>query len=395
MNRYLVNGKLVISNYELDGESIYKGDDSQFEKMFLCVKNDDIKDRIVFPLEYMDNLKKNEDLSQIIKGKEKLEKEVYALNISNPRWRETLIDSKKEKYKIHLLGLGDVGSTLLIGLRLLGGDILSEIGIYDLDENKKKRWEFELNQIYYPDEKFPEVKMIDDEELFDCDVFVFCASKFIPSVGEEKGDVRMIQYSANSKILESIGKKAREREYKGIFAVVSDPVDHLCKFLYYSSNTENGQFDYKGLMPQQIRGYGLGVMNARANYFSEEMGIKDFSEEGRVFGPHGKDLICVNSINDYDDVLSMGLTEKTVTANLKLRAIGYKPFVAPALSSGALSILKTLRGEWHYSAVRLGDCYFGIKNRYTEFGDYIESYELEDELFNRINNTYRGLIDFE
>ena len=29
------------------------------------------------------------------------------------------------------------------------------------------------------------------------------------------------------------------------------------------------------------------------------------------------------------------------------RALGYKPYVAPALSSGALSLLACLRGEWH------------------------------------------------
>ncbi|MCT4633133.1 MAG: lactate dehydrogenase [Firmicutes bacterium] len=395
MNRYIVNGKLVLSNFEIDGEEKYFGEDKNFEEIFLCVKNHEMKDRIVFPLEYMENLKKSDDLSQIIKGEDPLEKGVHALNISNPRWKDALITRKKEKYKMHLLGLGDVGSNLLIGLRLLGGDILSEIGIYDLDEKKKQRWEFELNQVYYPDETFPKVTMINDENLFDCDIFVFCASKFIPAVGEEKGDVRMIQYKENSKILSSIGKKARERGFKGIFAVVSDPVDHLCKSLYYSSNTEGENFDYKGLMPHQIRGYGLGVMNARANYFSEKMGLHEYKEEGRVFGPHGKELICANSISNYDDMMSRELTEATVTANLKLREIGYKPFVAPALSSGALSILKTLRGDWHYSAVRLGDCYFGIKNRYTEFGDYIETYEVEDELYNRINNTYRGLIDFE
>ncbi len=30
-----------------------------------------------------------------------------------------------KKYRLHLLALGDVGGTLLLGLRLLGGDILS------------------------------------------------------------------------------------------------------------------------------------------------------------------------------------------------------------------------------------------------------------------------------
>ena len=36
-----------------------------------------------------------------------------------------------------------------------------------------------------------------------------------------------------------------------------------------------------------------------------------------------------------------------------MREIGFKPYVAPALSSGALSLLLTLRGEWHCGSVFL------------------------------------------
>ena len=38
----------------------------------------------------------------------------------------------KKDSKVNLLALGDVGGTVLMGLKLLGGRTISQIGIYDL-----------------------------------------------------------------------------------------------------------------------------------------------------------------------------------------------------------------------------------------------------------------------
>ena len=48
--------------------------------------------------------------------------------------------------------------------------------------------------------------------------------------------------------------------------------------------------------------------------------------------------MAANSIEHYDDALSRELTERVVQANLEMRRLGFKPYVAPALSSGALSL---------------------------------------------------------
>ena len=54
---------------------------------------------------------------------------VRAVNRAHPRWEELLAPLRRpEKYRVNLLALGDVGSTLLMGLRLLGGDVISSIG---------------------------------------------------------------------------------------------------------------------------------------------------------------------------------------------------------------------------------------------------------------------------
>lgn len=321
---------------------------------------------------------------------------VKAVNTAYKDWKDHLDEDPPKKWRIHLSGIGDVGSTLLMGLRLLGGDCIKEIGIYDRDLNKLQRWEFEINQIVDINQSnLPPVRILKEEEVFDCDLFAFCITTSIPAVGEEKVDVRMVQFEGNSKIVSTYSRMARSSGYQGIFAVVSDPVDLLCKSAYLASNEDHqGNLDYRGLKPEQIRGYGLGVMNARALYYAQQCpDTVHFKEEGRVFGPHGADLVVADSIENYNEERSLNLTYKTIRANLKLRSIGFKPYIAPALSSGALSLIATIKGDWHYSATFMGGVYMGAKNRLTPVGTEIEMLNLPDHLYSRLENTYRKLRD--
>lgn len=322
--------------------------------------------------------------------KERINKgKLRAVNVSHPRFRELLNSRPMEgKKRVHILAIGDVGSMLLTGLHLLGGDIISKIGICDISDQVTARWEFEENQIAYPwdYDALPEVETVSQDNLFDCDVFVFVASKGIPPVGSGVTDVRMYQFENNSKIMGHYAKMAREKNFKGLFCAVSDPVDPLAKVAFLESNkNENGEMDYLGLLPEQIQGFGLGVMNARAAYYAKrDPRFARFLTEGRSFGPHGQDLVVADSIENYDDGLSRELTELTVTANLKMRAIGFKPFVAPAFSSGAISILMALRNQWHCGSVFLGGIYMGVKNRYGEAGLETEILPLPGALYDRI-----------
>lgn len=301
----------------------------------------------------------------------------------------------KEKKRVHILAMGDVGSTLLMGLALLGGDCIHTIGIYDFNEKLCQRWEHEINQIGYPwaYDRLPQVEVIDRQQLFQCDVFVFCASKAIPPVGAEVQDVRMAQLEANSQIIGEYGKLAREAGFAGLFAVVSDPVDPLCQRVWSASNRDGaGRWDGLGLRPEQVQGYGLGVMNSRAAYFAkQDERFARFLQEGRAYGPHGQQLVIADSVTDYHHDLSLELTEKTVKANLEVRALGYKPYVAPALSSAAISILLTLRGEWHYSSNFLGGIYMGAKNRSTVYGLELEHLPLPPQLLERLQTVVSTL----
>lgn len=325
-------------------------------------------------------------------------RELISINTEYPFWKEALNTKLPSKWNINVLGLGDVGSTLVTGLRLLGGECINKIGIFDLDKNKVLRHLYECNQILSPfnEQEYPEVVETTMDELFTCDMFVFCVSAGIPPLGSNVKDVRLAQFDANSKIIEVYSKMARKNKFKGIFSVVSDPVDLLCKTALLSSNTDNnGIYDFNGLKPEQIRGYGLGVMNARAVYYARQsLDTIHYEKEGRAFGPHGDGLIIADSITNYNEALSLYLTDRAQNANIEVRNTGFKPYIAPALSSGALSIIDTIKGRWNYSSTYMGGVFIGAKNRLLSSGVEIEQLDLNPQLINRLNSTYERLSKY-
>ena len=290
-----------------------------------------------------------------------------------------------------MIGLGDVGGTLLTGLRLLGVKNICSLGLYDSDQNRIKRYNYELNQILSPDMKESSIKVISlkESEIFDCDMFVFCVSVGNYAVQKEVNDVILAQFEGNAKIIGHFATLARNNNFKGIFAVVSDPVDLLCKKAFVESNKDNyGNVDYNGLAPEQIRGYGLGVMNARACYYaSQQDSTKHYIHEGRAFGPHGEGLIIADSITHYNELLSDALTHSTKTATAQVHSTGFKPYIVPALSSGTLSLLATINFQWHYSATFIGGTFMGCRNRLLPSGIQLETLDLNETLLNKLKLT--------
>nr|WP_326186145.1 lactate dehydrogenase [uncultured Oscillibacter sp.] len=316
-----------------------------------------------------------------------------AVDLRHPRWRDALAFTapRPGKKRVHLLAVGDVGGTLLTALKLLGGDVISAIGIRDLNENAVARWTAEMGQIAWPWDygALPEVEPVTADRLFDCDIFLFAATKAIPPVGSGVRDVRMAQFDANRPLVESFARQARTAGFRGLFIVLSDPVDPLCGAAWLASNTApDGTVDHLGLLPEQVQGFGLGVMTARAAYYAKrDPRFAGFLAEGRAFGPHGQGLVVANSIEHYDDALSRELTELVIAANLRIRELGFKPYVAPAVSSGAMQLLLALRGDWHCGSVCLGGVWFGVKNRFTPHGLEVETLDLPDALFARLRET--------
>lgn len=300
-----------------------------------------------------------------------------------------LMKDPEDRKRVHIAGLGDVGQNAAIALRITAGDRISGIGIYDTNQKLISRLEIELNQILSPFSRIPspEILVPDPESLFDCDVFLVCAASGVPAVGEEaKGDVRMAQFEKNRAIITAYAAQALREDYRGLFGVVSDPLDLLC--------AEAARF----LHPEQIQGFGLGVMFARAAYYAAKRASSDhrfsyFLQSGRVFGPHGGGLVAVNSIlaEHYDSAATEKLTNLTVGANISVRALGYKPYIAPGVSSVALTIPEVIAGNWNDSARYLNGVFFGARNRIAPGGTRWEKDPLPDELFYRLRKSYHRL----
>ena len=375
-----------------------------FAPLVLTVRRDALHSRGCFAVQTAGEALEPEDISALLPCKTAAPPELdtfvrrfggaTVLNTAFARAFAFLAREKKNAgLRAVLVGLGDVGGTLLTALKLLGREF-SELAIFDPNEALCRRYEIELNQVLSADgTPLPRVTICPPERLFDCDVFLFTASRGVPPVGSGVQDVRMAQFARNREMLDGYAARARAENFGGLFCQISDPVDQLSRAVFLRSNRNAaGEFDAAGLLPEQVRGFGLGVMAARAAYYAEREKI-DFTR-GRVYGPHGADLVVANDPTHYDAAISERLTELTVTANLRVRELGFKPYIAPALSSAAASILRLLRGETCFSAVPMGAAYFGCRSRTTPAGILIEREPLAPALVHKLEETHRRLEDF-
>ena len=184
--------------------------------------------------------------------------------------------AKKDGLVLTLVGLGDVGGTALLALKLLGRE-LAKVQIFDPNRVQCQRYEMELNQVLSADGRtLPEVVICEEQDLFRCDLFAFTASRGVPGLDSKVQDVRMAQYEANRAMVGSYARMARQADFTGLFCQISDPVDHLSRSVFLQSNQkETGEFDFAGLLPEQVQGFGLGVMAARCAYYARQLGLDE------------------------------------------------------------------------------------------------------------------------
>ena len=358
------------------------------------IRRDPFTSRAFFPLFSEADLTGPEGVARLFGPAEPREPLGMALNTAFPdaearyaAFGETLAKPQK---RLTVVGLGDVGGTLVTALKLLG-DGVGEIGVYDPNEALCRRYEMELNQVL--DRERPLIRVLDEGELFDCDAFLFTASRGVPPLGAV-GDVRMLQFEKNRDMLKAYTKQAREHRFSGLFCQISDPVDQLARCVFLQSNRdESGRYDFQGLLPEQVAGFGLGVMKARAAYMARRLDVD--SQDLRTYGPHGAGLVVANAPLAYDDELSLELTRLTVSANREVRALGFKPYIAPAISSAALSILALLRGEDFHGAVPMDGVYFGCVSRMTAQGTAVRREALHPILQGRIEEAWAALREAE
>lgn len=66
------------------------------------------------------------------KSKKRLEEQQMCLKRKS--WSFDEFRKEKDRLRIQMVGLGDVGQNVAIGLTLLGGDQIESIGLYDLNQ---------------------------------------------------------------------------------------------------------------------------------------------------------------------------------------------------------------------------------------------------------------------
>ena len=296
----------------------------------------------------------------------------------------------KGKNNVNIVALGDVGLNVALGLTLLGGSVIGQLGLWDLNYDNLSRCTIELNQIGgLSSWEAPVIKAIDKNEIFSADVVVFCASLGVPAIGSNVKDVRMAQLDRNKALVREYGYLARKEQYKGLVAMVADPVDPLAYEMMTSGM----------LQPWQVKGYGLGVMNQRARYYGEKISeLNSYLKGGRIYGPHGEDLVVVNSLDqDFSEDVSLRLKELTVTANHEVRKLGYKPYIAPAISSAAMAIIDTLQGKLQHSSVYVGTrkkgAFLGMSNKLEENRIQVDNSYLPDVAFQWVKESFDKLVE--
>lgn len=275
--------------------------------------------------------------------------------------------------RVALIGAGDVGVMMCVGLMLYGRDMLDEIMIYAPEEASRLRLDHELHQIRSVSVTFPSVRLIEPTELAQADMVFFVASRSVPDVGEKIEDVRLYQFRSNWGILKGYVRQLEQQGYEGLYGIVSDPVDFLGTKCIRTL----------GLDPLRVIGFGQGVMAARARYYG--------GEDVHMFGPHGRGLYVANHPIKYDPVASEQLTEKTLQENLLIRSFGFKPFIAPALSSAAISFIDLISGRDHYASYFLGSMLWGERYRVTEQGLLLKKLE-HAGLRDKIASVYKELV---
>ena len=90
-------------------------------------------------------------------------------------------------------------------------------------------------------------------------------------------------------------------------------------------------------------------------------------------------------------ILSVYLTNKVLQANQEFMKIGFQPYISSAVSSGTLSLLALMEGQWHYSSSFLGGIYWGSRNRQTPVGLEWEQFDLSPELSKDLKESYQSL----
>lgn len=299
-------------------------------------------------------------------------------------WLKRSIETQSP-LQIGILGLGRIGfeaaKTLLVSAYLgqkTGSDFqMKALNIYD--DKEKKGQIMELKHI--ANSEGVEINQCQniDEVLNASDVVLFIASDAVPSLNitsEQQGDVRLMQFEYNLKILKHIVEIAKKVNFTGQLVVVSDPPEHLSTAVN-SSIAQRVSVDPNS--DEVIGNHQVPAMAGRLNWAralsivretrDQEL-LRKFLTDGMVFGPHGPGIVVADSVTEFDAVKSEELGKRLGSINYEVRKAGKLPFDAPGINLG-LGIGELLRGETVPVSLNINGVTTGVSGRFDrQFGCY-------------------------
>lgn len=173
--------------------------------------------------------------------------------------------------KVVLVGTGFVGMSMAYTMLNRGG--VSELVLIDIDENKTKGEEMDLNHgMPYAPQKML-IKAGGYDECRDAHVVVITAG-----VAQKPGQTRLELAETNARIVKQITKNIMNSGFNGIIIVASNPVDLMT---YVVSRVS-------GLPKNQVFGSGTVLDSARLRYIlSEEVKVSPKNVHAYIMGEHG------------------------------------------------------------------------------------------------------------
>ncbi len=287
-----------------------------------------------------------------------------------PKYLRRLAEPPREReLVVGITGLGRVGGLAAAALSTIASpqSRISTLLIHDSDAANLERWRLELGSVaaWGRGIRLPVVEVAGREELFRrCDAVLFAAAAWVPPL-DATGDMRLPQFPGNRAILQETLQDAARADFSGLFLMVSDPVECLAQASFHDSNVDAaGAFTGLGLAPERCAGLALGVMwgRALAAARAEGRGTRVHAR-GLPLGPHSTEVLVYDDPQAPDLALCRHMNEAARHGNLRVRELGFLPYVGPALSSIVLTLPRLLAGREILASTFLGGLYFGAPAR--------------------------------
>lgn len=312
------------------------------------------------------------------------------------RYLRRLAEPTRRARRVGIAGLGRVGGTAAAVLASMTSTSsgISELLIGDTHAANLSRWFAELASItrWRTPDVLPAVSTATPEEMMArCDVLLFAASDAVPPLGT-RGDVRHVQFDPNRELLRTYLAAASRAEFSGLFLIVSDPVESLALAAFHDSNVDStGRFSGDGMAPERVGGLALAVMWGRALAHAQRRGWSNVGVHGGAYGPHSDEVVVFDDLRRPDPVRSSQLTRAAREGNLELRAMGFLPYVGPAISSVALSLPPLLSGREVLASLFLDGVYLGGPTR-RQFGLFPIARRLAPEVREALDDVHARLV---